>query len=609
MSKRIWAASLALLAMQIAAAQQAGVVKDIVIHGNRRVQNDVILSVMRTKVGQPYVPDNLDLDKRSIEDLGFFAAVDVRATPLDNGNYDVNVDVDEYPEIKEIRITGNTVLKNEEILKVLTLRAGQVFNLSAAAASSRAVEDLYTKKGYFARVVDFTPLAGSPGTINLSILELKVGAVAVQGNRTTKDWVFQRLIKTRSGEAFSALKWTNDLRRLYNTGWFDKINPIEDQEREIGKIDLTVDVKEARTGTFNIGVQLDPESSLAGVIKLSESNLKGTGQGVGLDFTQTTQGGGASIALDYTNPFYDDRDTTFRASVYSRLIYRFTTAFGGSTPLVNSDDYYERRTGASVGFSRPLSDTLAAGISARVEGVRTNSTPQINNNNGTPNDPSDDYTEPDQSFIKQDGTVGVLTLGSTLNRRDYDIDPSRGDWAQLLIEPGYSNITDVAGPVDQDILGSHLFLRNTIEYRRYFTNQPPRGRSEPDAPRRVLAFRARYGIITGKVPFFEQYFAGGAESIRGYDEDRFWGNQTLLTTVELRYPLQRAFNVIGFVDYGGAWGGYGTVNDYTQSQTPSLHLGYGLGLSFRTPLGPIRLDLGFDEHGKSRTDFLIGTSF
>ncbi len=119
----------------------------------------------------------------------------------------------------------------------------------------------------------------------------------------------------------------------------------------------------------------------------------------------------------------------------------------------------------------------------------------------------------------------------------------------------------------------------------------------------------RYGNITGNVPFFEQYFAGGSETVRGYQEDRFWGRQTLISTLEYRHPIQKSFNIIGFVDYGGAWGGYAGVNEFTQSNTFSLHLGYGAGLSFKTPLGPIRLDVGFDNRGKARTHFLIGTSF
>ena len=435
-----------------------------------------------------------------------------------------------------------------------------------------------------------------------------MGKVAVQGNTHTKDWVLKRLIRTRSGEPFNGNRWTDDLRRLYNTGWFEpgSLKSVEDTESELGKIDLTVQLKEARTGTFNIGLQLDPQSSLAGVIKLNESNLAGTGKGVGLDFTQTTRGGGASVSLDYTNPFYDNKDTALNLSVYSRQIYRFSSTFGSST---NQNDYRERRSGISLGFNRLVKERFSLGVSGRLENVLTGKIPRTTNDNGTPNDPSDDFLEPDPRYIQQDGDIAVLSFGATLNRRDLDVDASRGDYTRFDVEPGYAHITKASGAPGQNILGTNYFARTTLEYRRYFSDQPARTRQEPDAARRVLAFRARAGVITGNVPFFEQYFAGGSTSIRGYDEDRFWGKQTLTSTLEYRYPLQRSFNFIAFCDYGGAWGGYGQVNKFDQSDKFNMHVGYGLGLSFRTPLGPIRLDLGFDDRGKSRTHFLIGTSF
>lgn len=247
-----------------------------------------------------------------------------------------------------------------------------------------------------------------------------------------------------------------------------------------------------------------------------------------------------------------------------------------------------------LGFSRELKPELFGSLSGRFERIKTGNL---------------DTTLTD-SFIQQDGDVGVVTLGLTRNRRDVDLDPSRGDWTRIWVEPGYSRITEVGGAnADTSILGSNMFIKENFELRKYWSpGQPPR-LHDFDATRRVIAFRLRYGNISGKVPFFEQYFAGGSETIRGYAEDRFWGKQTLISTLEYRHPIQKSFNIIGFVDYGGAWGGYGGVNAFTQSTTASLHMGYGAGLSFKTPLGPIRLDVGFDNHGKARTHFLIGTSF
>jgi outer membrane protein insertion porin family len=582
--------------------QDASVIKEIIVRGNSRVSREAILSAMQTKVGQPYVQANLDKDKQSLNALGFFQAVDVRATPLEAGAFQITVDVLEYPEIKEIRVTGNAAVKTEDILKAITpfMKPGDVFNLNAREAATSAIDRLYTDKGYFlAGIIDFKPLAESPNTVNLEILEAQVGTVSVQGNTRTKDWVMRRLIKTRSNEPFSLPKWRNDIRRLINTQWFESVRSLTDTQRELGKIDLTADVKEARTGIFNVGLQVDPRNSIAGVLRLQQANVGGTGQSVGLNLMQATRGGGLSVDVDYTNPFFDAKDTTLRASVYSRVLYRFAgTLFGGSGISPTEDQQYiERRTGISTGLSRPVDDYLTLGVAARAEAI------------GTPNIKTTNSLGQAVPIIQQDGEVGVFTFGGTLNRRDVDIDPSRGDWAQLQVEPGIAHIRETSGSSNGLPPGNYSFLRSTVEYRRYFTDQPSRG-LDLEAPRRVLALRAKYGTIAGDAPFFEQFFVGGTDSLRGYLEDRFWGKNMLITSAELRYPVQKSLNLIGFVDYGGAWGGFGGVgSDFDQSNRVNLHLGYGVGVAFRTPLGPLRLDLGFDENGKSRTHFMIGTSF
>ena len=586
---------LAAAMVAVSHAQQAGAVRQIAISGNVHVSQEAILAAIRTKVGSPLDQAILDQDKRAIEDTGFFQAVDVRAKAAEPDGWQILIDVKEWPEIKEIRVAGNTVVSTKTILDGITVKPGQVYNLKMVKPSTETINNLYAKGGYFARVDEFGPLKESPNTLNIHIVELTVGEVKTQGNRRTKDKVMARLIKTRPGDVYSSKKWENDLRRIYGTQWFESVKSSEDERREYGKVDLTAQVKETRTGQFGVGLQIDPRSSFAGFIRLQDTNFRGTGQSVGANYLQATSGGGPSVDLNYSNPFYDNRDTAFSASIYSRLIYRFTgTSFGNSSTPTNDNKYTERRTGGTMGFTHPLRDNMFSSVSARFEGIKTGNL-STNANTG---------------FIKQDGTIGSVTFGLNANNRDVDVEPSRGDWWKVSVEPGVARITEIAGDqADQNLLGSNAFVKTNLEYRAYASpGQKPRGR-ELDAPRRVLAFRARYGVISGTVPFFEQYFAGGSDTIRGYPEDRFWGKQQFLTTLEYRHPIQKSFNLIGFVDYGGAWGGYGTVNNYAQSNGPRLQLGYGAGISLRTPLGPIRLDVGFDEQGKSRTHFLIGTSF
>jgi len=583
-----------LLSVAVAFAQGTGTIKDIVIQGNQNVSREAILTNMRTKVGQPYIQANLDQDKDAVTAMGFFQAVDVRAEAVEN-DWRVLVIVSEYPIIKEIRVTGNKAVKTEDILAAISLKPGDVYNLRARNPSSAAIEALYKKKGFFALVSDFSPLAESPGTLNVAVTEMVVNSVKIIGPERTKQSVIKRLIRTKPGEPFDLQKWQNDLRRLYGTQWFESVESVDQPLADPGKIDLVGKVKETKTGTFNVGLQVDPRSTLAGFVKVEDPNFRGTGQNVGISLLQSTQGGGTSVDLNYGNPFMDSRDTSMSVSLYSHIVYRFTgTGFGSSSTPTADNRYFERRTGGNIAFSRAMNDYTFVSIGTRLERVSTSDIQSTNNND----------------FIKQDGNLSTITLGLTENRRDVDIDPAKGYWAQVTVEPGFANITEAGGAVGQTLLGHSTYVKTSGEVRAYFSDQPPRTVKDLSAPRRVLALRVRAGDISGgHSPFFEQFFAGGADSIRGYDEDRFWGKDMLIGTLEYRYPLQKSMNLIAFGDYGDAWGGYGSVGSFTQSSSFAGHLGYGLGLSFRTPLGPIRLDLGFDEHGKSRTHFQIGTSF
>lgn len=581
------------------AQQGSSVITQIDIVGNQNVTKDAILSRMKTKVGQPYVQAQLDQDKAAIEQMGFFKAVDVVANSSEAPNYKVTVTVSEFAIVKEFRIVGNDekTMPTEKIQKALTIQIGKPFNLTEQKPSGDAIAKLYNDKGYFARVEQLEPLEESPSTVSIVIREQKVHSVSVQGAKRTRPGVLRRLIKTKPGEAFNIRKWDDDMRRLYGTHWFEEpggIQPIE-RQNEDGSFDLIADVKEARTGQVAFGVTLDPHNSFAGTLRLFDTNFAGSGQTVGLDYLQAINGNGPSVDLNYTNPFMDYKDTSMSVDLFSRLIYRFTgNSFGGgagNSPV--SSQYIERHTGGSLGFARPVGSRATVSTGIRIENIKTSNLDTTQTND----------------FIQQDGSVGIFSLGYNINRRDLDSDPSRGDWFNILAEPGMTNITKTGGLInDPAILGHSSFFRATSEYRAYYTPQPPRGRNL-DAPRRVFALRVKAGTITGKVPFFEQFFAGGSDTVRGYEDDRFWGKNILTTTLEYRHPLQKAFNVIGFVDYGGAWGGYGTVNKFSQSDKFKLHLGYGAGLSFKTPLGPLRLDFAFNDRGKSRTHFLIGTSF
>ncbi len=314
-------------------------------------------------------------------------------------------------------------------------------------------------KGYYARVIDLNYLPESAQTLNIQILEDTVSAVQITGNTRTKKRVFDHLIKTRPGEAFNRYKWNKDMQRVFNTGWFSKLDPKRDPNALPGNVALDVGVKEQRTGNFNVGVQVDPESSFAGFGRYTETNVKGTGQSLSAGYTQGTRGGGPSVDLDYGNPFIDNRDTAFSMRVYSSVIYRFTNSiFGGVSSPTGTQQYIERRTGSTFGFTRPIhGDLVGSGLNFRFEGVKTD---DIDPNNGN-------------GFIQQDGYVGTVAGSLSKDLRDTTIDASKGYYIRGTVEPGFSDIQTGRRPYRQpELYRNKRFCEDVCRVSSLFFQRP-----------------------------------------------------------------------------------------------------------------------------------------
>ena len=128
----------------------------------------------------------------------------------------------------------------------------------------------------------------------------------------------------------------------------------------------------------------------------------------------------------------------------------------------------------------------------------------------------------------------------------------------------------------------------------------------------MLATRILIGATSKNVPFFEQYFLGGADSLRGFDQDRFWGSNLALFQAELRVPVGKDINFQGVLlfDGGDAWNSIYQVQGLRQHTAFKLQTDYGVGVRLVTPIGPIRLDYAIPNGGGSgRTQFSIGQSF
>jgi outer membrane protein insertion porin family len=285
--------------------------------------------------------------------------------------------------------------------------------------------------------------------------------------------------------------------------------------------------------------------------------------------------------------------------LYDKLVYRFSTSLG-TTVAGSTSRYDERHKGGTVTFARPLSELFRLGITGRFDDV---STAAITN---TPN-----------TFPVQDGTVATGTVRGTLDTRDFAANPTGGSYHTAWIESGVSDLRKSS--IGNDRLGTSAISKLAADLRRYVPLKAHKGKTPADRAREkipVLALRMMAGTSVGHLPYYEQFFVGGADSLRGYLEDRFWGRYMFLSSVEYRRPLAQALTGVLFADVGDAWGApsvYAFTDPtlqtrYRQHQSISPRGALGLGLRVTTPIGPIRLDYAFGSEG-GRLHFSIGHSF
>jgi len=587
----------------VACAQSGQVIKEVTIMGNKNISRDAILAAMRSTPGKLAVATDLTKDESSIRDMGFFRDVRVSFRILPDNTGQVLVEVLENPLIKEIRVAGNTVFSTQDVMKWVSQPTGQVLNLRNFQPTADRITQEYVKKGYLA-IPDIGVSDDSPETLTVVVNEQTVNDIQFTGLERTNKKVLSRMLRTKPGKAFNSDIWAGDARKLDSTRWFKSLAVRSQPTGDVGRMNILVDAKEDKTTLINFGVALDPRSNIAGNVRYSDINFRGSGQVLGVSLQQEASGTGLSAGLDFSNPYMDDRNSSMSWHLYSRVNNYFTSGLGANDSP-DAQRFDERRTGLSFNYGKTVKEVWQYNYGLTYEGIKTLDLRNIG---------STDY-------IQQDGSLLTLRASATRDYRDNPFDPYTGNFLQVALEPGYANITKIGGNVgsNTEILGKNNFLRSTLEYKQFWSKRPKDTEALAD-PRNVIAFRAKYGFISGKTPFFEQLFMGGSDSLRGYSDQRFWGKQSFLSSLEYRMPIiterpkdgrpKSNFRLIGFVDYGGAWGGYGSLNGFAQSDKVKLNVGYGIGLGFNAgPFGPIRVDLGFDNRGKNRTHFTIGGSF
>jgi outer membrane protein insertion porin family len=334
-------------------------------------------------------------------------------------------------------------------------------------------------------------------------------------------------------------------------------------------VDLTVE--ERPTGSINVGVGYSTEEKLMLTGSISQDNLLGTGRKLILDASLSTVS--QQYRFTFIEPYIFDKNLSAGVSAFN-----YDRSF---------DTYDYKRLGGSLSLTRPLTDYVKISSQYRLEKVDVKNI-------------ADDAS----IYVKeQEGSELTSAVSFTLSRNTIDdiMNPTKGMNAGIT--------TEVAGGI---LSGDNNFYSLVGSYGKYY---PIKFLESSFFVKGTAGMIRSYG---GKeVPIYEKFFVGGLNSIRGFkygeagpldtNGEAIGSKNQLFFNFEWIFPIFKPAGLKG-VFFFDAGHGFDSINDF------SLKTAAGFGIRWFSPLGPIRLELGFNlnpKNGERRNafDFAIGTQY
>jgi outer membrane protein insertion porin family/translocation and assembly module TamA len=376
------------------------------------------------------------------------------------------------------------------------------------------------------------------------------GDVHIAGAPTVGEDVVRRELAFDPGDPFKQSALDRTRQNLMSLNLFRAVRLHEDQGRD-DRVDLDVKVSEAPPHEIRLGLGYGTDDQVRGLASWRHYNFLGGARQLG--FTASASFIERTLAADFLQPHFPGHDNR------TRLIF---------TQSQDDEDGYDLlRTRITPRLEWQATHRVTGFVFHRTEyDELSNVLPGLRKRLG------DDAVS--------DGFLSGLGFGVDWDGTDDLLNPTRGFVTSASIEP-----------VGNFLGGDYSFVRGVWEGRLYF----------PIIRKLLGATRLRLGAAeptdgSAEIPLFERFFAGGINSVRGYGRrrvgplvnDRPLGGRTLVeTSVELRHPITENLGGAVFLD-----GGQVSPSSFT---FPFGHLRYGagFGVRYKSPVGPLRLDIGF----------------
>ncbi len=490
--------------------------------------------------------------------------------------------------VTAVRLEGDYLGKEEDFKTLVKIRPGQPYRAEDVAETTRQFSERFGAFGYaFARIDARPEIDRAGGQVAVALVadpqrRVYVRRINVSGNSRTRDEVIRREFRQLESAWYDGRKIRLSRDRVDRLGFFSEVAvEAEEVPGSPDQVDLVVSVKEKPTGNLLIGAGFSSAEKVAFTASVKQENVFGSGNYLGVELNTSKYN--RNIVLSTTDPYFTIDGVSRTFDVFYRT----------SRPINSQGEDYQLVTpGTSVRFGVPFSefDTVFFGIGLE----RT----EIRGNAGVPNN----YLVYRRQFGDSSTSVPI-TIGWARDGRDSALVPTQGRYQRINMEWGVGADT--------------RYLRASAQVQQYL----------PLTRRLTLGLNAELGWGKGlggrPFPIFKNFYGGGLGTVRAFDQGSLGpvditgaymgGNRRINANAELYLPFpgsgnDRTLRWFGYLDVGNVWGENESI------ELGSLRASAGLGLSWISPVGPLKLSYGMPVRKQptdriQRLQFQIGTAF
>lgn len=536
--------------------------------------------------------------------------------------------------VSDVQLSGDTVLPKEEIEKRVLVKSGQTFSRRLLELTSDSITNTLGNIGYaFAQVNPIPQVDRDKRTvgINLQVVpgpRVNVRRIVFKGNTRTADEVLRREMRQFEGSWYSQAAVDRSKVRLQRLGFFEtgsvdvETQPVQGSDDQV---DLVVSMTETTSGSFVFGLGYSQLTGVSTSIQLSQNNFLGSGNRVSVEANRNAYL--QRYAFSFLNPYFTDEGMSLGYNLSWREFDNsdFNTVSYSST---------SRAAQAVVGLPITEFDTVSAafGIDSNQIFAFPGSTPQVivdyidaldrrtfhawRGELGWARDTRNDYFAPTRGTYQR-VSAEVALPGSTAEyfKLNYEFSKywplSRALVLNTRAELGYGD--SYGDAVSRNVCFTPDSFNDAdndgvIDEGEYIPGAAPTDPCETTSP------DYRRTITADGLPFFENFYAGGVRSVRGFRDNTLGprvgitlsgpgsartqpigGSVKTVGSLELIFPTlldTPSARVSAFVDFGNV---FGSTDDFDAGE---LRASAGVALLWRAPVGPISISYAYPLRSK-----------